>query len=214
MGDSMLKEVEVHQLNFKKILLQKTSFIFEAMKSLNLKDANCTIVESWEELKPDTLLKSRRKLCAMTESDQIEEDALRRTQSQQLFFVDQTMEDSMLKEAEVHQFNFKKILLQKTFFIFEVMKSLNLEDANCTIIESWEELEPDTLLKSRRPQVTKLKTSKPTTLKIYKLYNLFTVFENSGMVVIDVALQCIEDAISTLIEILWIKKWRNTASKL
>ncbi|KAF2890091.1 hypothetical protein ILUMI_16082 [Ignelater luminosus] len=50
--------------------------ILEAMKSLNIKDAIYTIAESWEELKPDTLRKSWRKLWpeVMTESDQIEDE--------------------------------------------------------------------------------------------------------------------------------------------
>lgn len=52
------------------------------MKSLNIKDAIYTIADSWEELKPDTLQKSWRKLWpeVITESDQIEDEQNNDTQ--------------------------------------------------------------------------------------------------------------------------------------
>ena len=57
-------------------ILEKTGEgcnLFEAMKSLSIKDAIYTIAESWDEMKPDTLQKSWHKLWpeVMIESEQI-----------------------------------------------------------------------------------------------------------------------------------------------
>lgn len=69
--------------------------MFQAMKSLNIKDAIYTLAKSWAELKPDTLRKSRCKLWpeVMNDIDKIKDE---QNYIQEIIFFNLYMQTSLL----------------------------------------------------------------------------------------------------------------------
>lgn len=163
--------------------------IFESMKSLNIKDAIYTIADSWEEIKPDTLQKSWRKLWpeVMTESDQIEDEQNNDTQE-------------IIKDLQSVQPNFPAS---------EVEEWIVQCDKNCETSENLNDDQIITAVLENNGEETVNEDSDgdadepPTQISHTDAKNAF-----------DIALQYIEQSsTSTPMDILWIKKWRNIAAK-
>lgn len=162
--------------------------IFEAMKSLNIKDAIYTIAASWDELKPDTLRKSWRKLWpeVMTEIEQTEDG---KNDTQEIVKDLQTLEPNVSAN--------------------EVEKWITECDKDC---ETYEELNDDHIVAAVMENDGEETVNEdsdgeedepPARISHTDAKNAF-----------DVALQYIEqNPTSTPMDILWIKKWRDTAAK-
>lgn len=163
--------------------------IFETMKSFNIKDAIYTIAESWEELKPDTLRKSWRKLWpnVMNESDRIDDEQNNDTQE-------------IVKDLQTVQPNVPAS---------EIEEWIAQCDEDCETNEELSDNQIIAVVLEHNGKETVIEDSDddddepPARISHANAKNAF-----------DIALQYIEQSsTSTPMDILWIKKWRNTAAK-
>lgn len=154
------------------------------MKFLNIKDAIYTIAAAWDELKPDTLRKSWRKLWpqVMTENEHTEDeqnnDAL-----------------EIVKDLQT---------LEPNVPANEVEEWINECDKDC---DTFEELNDDQIVAAVSQETVNEDSDgedePPTRISHNDAKNAF-----------DIALQYIEqNPTSTPMDVLWIKKWRDTAAK-
>lgn len=158
--------------------------LFEAMKFLNIKDAIYTIAAAWDELKPDTLRKSWRKLWpqVMTENEHTEDeqnnDAL-----------------EIVKDLQT---------LEPNVPANEVEEWINECDKDC---DTFEELNDDQIVAAVSQETVNEDSDgedEPST----------RISHNDAKNAFDIALQYIEqNPTSTPMDVLWIKKWRDTAAK-
>lgn len=162
--------------------------IFECMKSLNIKDAIYTIAESWEELKPDTLRKSWRKLWpdVMIEREQIED-----------------------KENDTQEIIKDIQRVQPNISASEVEEWIAHCDKDCETSEELNDYQIIDAVLKNNVEENGIEDSDddhdnpPARISHTDAKNAF-----------DIALQYIEqNPTSTPMDILWIKKWRNTAAK-
>ncbi|VEN43486.1 unnamed protein product [Callosobruchus maculatus] len=163
--------------------------IFEAMKSLTIKDAIYTIAASWDELKPDTLRKSWRKLWpeVMTETDQTEDQ--QNNDSQEIVKDLQTLDPNVLAS--------------------EVEDWITECDKDC---DSYEELDDDQILAAVIETDNKETANEDSYCEEDELPT--RISHTDAKNAFDIALQYIEqNPTSTPMDILWIKKWRDTAAK-
>lgn len=163
--------------------------IFEAMKSLNVKDAIYTLAASWDELKPDTLRKSWRKLWpqVMIENDQTEYE--QNNDTQEIVKDLQTLEPN-IPASEVEKW------ITECDKDCEFYENLNDDEIVAAVIENdgQEPVNEESDGEEDEP---------PTRISHTDAKNAF-----------DIALQYIEqNPTSTPMDILWIKKWRDTAAK-
>lgn len=162
--------------------------IFQAMKSLNIKDAIYTMAESWAELNPDTLRKSWRKLWpeVMTEIDQIEDE---QNDMQEIVKNLQTLNTS-IPAGEVEEW------IEQCDKNCETSEVLNDDDIVAAVLEH----DVDENVNSEFDSDV---DEPPVQISHTDAKNAF-----------EIGLQYIEqNPASTPMDILWIKNWRNIAAK-
>lgn len=172
-------------------ILEKTDEgcnLFEAMKSLNIKDAIYTIAEAWGDMRPDTLKKSWCKLwpAKTAENEEI---------------------GSQDTDTSVHVIVNDLQTLQLDVQLNDVDEWLRGDDDDC---ETNEELNDDQIIAAVLQVEDETENEDPD--DDYELPA--RVSHTDAKQAFDVALQYIEqNSTSTPMDILWIKKWRNIASQ-